>query len=274
MNRLRSVAILLVLSLSSSTLSECKKKTTDDTPSPGINLFSLEDDLKLGSQVATEIDSKPNDYPILDSAAYPQAYAHLYRMRNALLATGKIQYADKFPWQIRIIHDDNTLNAFCAPGGYIYVYTGLIKYLRTEAQLIGVLGHEMAHADRRHTTQLLTQAYGVQTLLSLLTGGDNQDLISQIAGNLILLSFSRDHERDADAHSVIYLCPTEYRADGAADFFEYILQSGGTRPPAFLSTHPDPGERVQNIRTRAQNMGCAGTQIYEDRYAQLVAALP
>lgn len=274
MSRLRSLAAFLLLSLSSNTLSECKKKNSDDIPSPGINLFSTDDDLKIGSQVATEIESKPAEYPILDSAAYPQAYAHLYRMRDALLATGKIQYANKFPWRIRIIHDDNTLNAFCAPGGYIYVYTGLIKYLRTEAQLIGVLGHEMAHADRRHTTQLLTQAYGVQTLLSLITGGDNQDLIAQVAANLLLLSFSRDHERDADAHSVIYLCPTEYRADGAADFFEYIMQGGGVRPPAFLSTHPDPGERVQNIRTRAQNMGCTGTQSYEARYAQLIAALP
>lgn len=274
MNRLRSLVILLLLTTSSSTLSECKKKDPNAVPSPGLNLFSVEDDLSLGSQVSAEIESKPNEYPILDSAAYPEAYAHLYRMRNTLLATGKLQYADKFPWRIRIIHDDNTLNAFCAPGGYIYVYTGIIKYLRTEAQLIGVLGHEMAHADRRHTTQLLTQAYGVQTLLSLLTGGDNSELISQIAANLLLLSFSRDHERDADAHSVIYLCPTNYRADGAADFFEYITQGGGVRPPAFLSTHPDPGERVQNIRSRAQSMGCSGTETYEARYAQLVASLP
>jgi predicted Zn-dependent protease len=251
----------------------CCKKNSDEPSQPWFNLFTVEDDLKLGAQVAAEIEADPAKYPILDSAQYAVAYQHLYRMRNTLLATGKLQYADRFPWRIRIIRDDSTLNAFCAPGGYIYVYTGLIKYLRNEAQLIGVLGHEMAHADRRHTSQLLTQAYGVQTLLSLLTNG-NSNLLTEIAGSLLLLSFSRDHERDADAHSVIYLCPTEYRADGAADFFEYITQGGGIRPPAFLSTHPDPGERVQNIRQRAQQMGCTGTQDYEPRYAQLVAALP
>ncbi|MCX7606998.1 MAG: M48 family metalloprotease, partial [Bacteroidia bacterium] len=254
------------------TLTTCKKNP-EEPSQPWFNLFTVEDDLRLGAQVASQIEANPSEYPILDSAQYPSAYAHLYRMRNTLLATGKLQYAERFPWRIRIIRNDSTLNAFCAPGGYIYVYTGLIKYLQNEAQLIGVLGHEMAHADRRHTSQLLTQAYGVQTLLSLITGSDSS-LLAQVAGGLILLSFSRDHERDADAHSVIYLCPTDYRADGAADFFEYILQGGGARPPAFLSTHPDPGERVQNIRQRAQQMGCSGTQTYEARYAQLVSSLP
>ncbi|MCX8111769.1 MAG: M48 family metalloprotease [Bacteroidia bacterium] len=255
-------------------LTTCKKRDNNTPDQPWFNLFTVEDDLQLGQQVMQEIESNPQKYPILDSAQYAAAYAHLYRMRNTILATGKLQYADKFPWRIRIIRDDTTLNAFCAPAGYIYVYTGLIKYLRNEAELIGVLGHEMAHADRRHTTQLLTQAYGLQTLISLISGRDNPGLIAQIAANLLLLSFSRGHERDADAHSVIYLCPTEYKADGAAYFFEYITQAGGARPPAFLSTHPDPGERIQNIRQRAQDMGCTGTQTYDARYEQLKASLP
>ncbi|MCS7188581.1 MAG: M48 family metalloprotease [Bacteroidia bacterium] len=261
-----------LLSLLALALTTCKKKEGEPSQ-PWFNLFTVEDDLKLGAKVAGEIEADPGKYPLLDSAQYASAYAHLYRMRDVILSTGKVEYADRFPWRIRIIRDDSTLNAFCAPGGYIYVYTGIIKYLRNEAQLMGVLGHEMAHAARRHTTQLLTQAYGIQTLLSLVVG-ENPGLASQIAANLILLSFSRDHERDADAHSVIYLCPTEYRADGAADFFEYISQGNNLRPPAFLSTHPDPGERVQNIRQRAQQMGCAGRQDYEARYAELVAALP
>ncbi|MEN3040945.1 MAG: M48 family metalloprotease [Bacteroidia bacterium] len=255
-------------------LSTCKKKGAGEPEEPWFNLFTVEDDLKLGQQVAQEIESDPQNYPILDSAQYATAYAHLYRMRDALLATGKLKYADRFPWRIRIIRDDSTLNAFCAPGGYIYIYTGIIKYLRNEAELMGVLGHEMAHADRRHVTQLLTQAYGIQTLLSLITGRENPTLIEQIATNLLLLSFSRDHERDADEHSVIYLCPTEYKADGAAYFFEYITQAGGPRVPEFLSTHPDPGERVQNIRRKAQDLNCGGNQTYDARYAQLKASLP
>ncbi len=246
----------------------------ENESTPGFNAFTVEDDLQLGQKVASEIESDPQTYPLLDSAQYPTAYQHLYRLRDSILATGKLTYVTRFPWRLRIIRDDSTLNAFCAPGGYIYVYTGLIKFLRTEAQLIGVLGHEMAHADRRHTTQLLTQAYGLQTLLQLLTGREDPGLLAQIASQLALLSFSRDHERDADNHSVIYLCPTSYRASGAADFFEYISQQGGISPPTFLSTHPDPGERIQNIRDLARSMGCSGTAEYESRYAQIIASLP
>ncbi|MCS7153483.1 MAG: M48 family metalloprotease [Bacteroidia bacterium] len=255
-------------------LLSCKKNKNGIPDEPWFNLFTVEDDLKLGEQVMREIESNPQEYPILDSAQYPQAYAHLYRMRDTILSTGKLKYANKFPWRIRIIRDDSTLNAFCAPAGYIYIYTGIIKYLRNEAELMGVLAHEMAHADRRHVTQQLTQAYGVQTLLSLITGRENPGLLAEIASALLMLSFSRDHERDADAHSVIYLCPTSYKADGAAYFFEYILQAGGPRIPAFLSTHPDPGERVQNIRQRARDMGCSGGEFYDARYAQLKASLP
>jgi len=266
----RHLLVILVLIMAPN----CKKQNTNETSGPGFNLFNEDDDLALGAKVAAEIESNPQTYPILDSAQYPQAYGHLYRLRDSILRTEKLTYADRFPWRIRIIRDDSTLNAFCAPGGYIYFYTGLIKYLRTEAQLIGVLGHEMAHADRRHTTQILTQAYGLQILLQLISGQEDPGLLAQIASNLLLLSFSRNHERDADDHSVIYLCPTTYRASGAADFFEYIQQGGGLQPPAFLSTHPDPGERVQNIRQRTQTMGCAGMQDYEARYAQIVASLP
>ncbi|MCS7298096.1 MAG: M48 family metalloprotease [Bacteroidia bacterium] len=265
---------LILLLVVSSFLLSCKKKGEESPEEPWFNLFTVEDDLQLGAKVAQEIESDPQKYPILDSAQYPEAYAHIYRMRDVLLATGKLKYAQKFPWRIRIIRDDTTLNAFCAPGGYIYVYTGIIKYLRNEAELMGVLAHEMAHADRRHVSQLLTQAYGIQTLLGIITGGNEPGLLAQIAANLLLLSFSRDHERDADTHSVIYLCPTEYKADGASYFFEYITQGGGIRPPAFLSTHPDPGERVQNIRQKAQDMGCTGTEFYEVRYERFKASLP
>ena len=70
----------------------------------------------------------------------------------------------------RLIDDDKTLNAFCTPGGFIYVYTGLIKFLDSEDQLAGVMGHEIAHAALRHSTRQMTKVYGVQTLLQVATG--------------------------------------------------------------------------------------------------------
>ena len=124
----------------------------------------------------------------------------------------------------RIIHDDSTLNAFCTPGGYIYVFTGLIHYLDSEDQLAGVMGHEIAHADRRHSTDQMTKQYGISLLLSAI-GGD-ESAIAQVASGLLLLKYGRGAESEADEFSVRYLCPTEYNAAGGAGFFEKIEAAG------------------------------------------------
>jgi predicted Zn-dependent protease len=240
--------------------------------------FSLRDDIALGKKTAAEIDGNPKEYPILDPAAYPEAYAYIQKIVNNLLGSGQVRYAQQFPWRVRIIHRD-ILNAFCAPGGYIYVYTGLIRYLDAEYELAGVMGHEMAHADRRHTSRQLERMYGLQLVSQLALGNSSSTLatqVSQIAQGLAGLSFSRAHEREADEWSVRYLCPTGYPAYGASLFFEKLQKDkdSGQRTPQFLSTHPDPGNRVQDIRNRAKKLNCRGTQTFQAEYAAFKAKLP
>ena len=133
-----------------------------------VNFFSLQDDLALGEQVREEIEGDSSDMIILDSTAYPVIYGYLYSIRDSLLNSGQVRFKAEFPWRLRIIQDDSTLNAFCAPGGYIYIYTGILKYLEAEDQLAGVLGHEMGHADLRHSTRQLTKMYGLALLWFLL----------------------------------------------------------------------------------------------------------
>lgn len=243
----------------------------------GFNVFTVEDDKSFGAQMEAEIASDPAQFPILSQTQHPEAYAYLYRMRDSILASGKLQYANEFQWKLYIIQDDNVQNAFCTPGGYIYVYTGLIKYLDNASSLAGVLGHEMAHADRRHSTQQLTKQYGISLLVSVVAGTTNAGQLAEIAGNLTSLAFSREHEKDADEHSVIYLCPTQYRADGAADFFQKIEAQGGSNIPAFLSTHPNPDNRIVNIQAKDNTLGCnnsPGNQVELTEYAAFKANLP
>jgi len=239
-----------------------------------INIFSIEDDKDLGAKVNAEIQSNPQEYPVLSRTQYPQAYAYIEAMRNKILNGGNVYYKDEFAWEVHIIQDDNVMNAFCTPGGYIYIYTGLIKFLDAEHQLAGVLGHEMAHADRRHSTDQLTQVYGLQLLLDILLGNSQND-ISNIAATLVTLSFTRSHETEADTYSVNYLCPTDYRADGAADFFQLLIDNGqGGGTPVFLSTHPDPGNRVQNITDQRTEQGCTGTGTFDAAYSNFKNNLP
>lgn len=236
----------------------------DKLPNGGFNLFTIEQDKQLGAQVAAQIDSASNEYPVLDSASNVAAYRFLYNLRDRILATGKVKYKDDFKWQLRIIKDDSTLNAFCTPGGYIYVYTGIIKYLETEDELAGVMGHEMAHADLRHSTRQMTKTMGIQVLNEALLG--DYAALKQITSGIIGLKFSRAHETEADQMSVHYLCGTEYDADGGAGFFEKIEASGGGRTPEFLSTHPSPANRIQNYHKWAQESGCAPGRDNKQRY--------
>jgi len=238
----------------------------------GFNLFTVQQDRDLGAQVAAEIDANSQEFPILDSAQYSLAYKYLYDMRDRILNSGKVVHKDEFAWRLRIIRDDSTLNAFCTPGGYIYVYTGLIKFLDAEDQLAGVIGHEIAHADFRHSTRQMTQMHGVQVLLNVLAG--NRDAIRQITSSLIGLRFSRSHETEADEASVVYLCPTEYDAAGGAKFFQKIQDMGGANPPEFLSTHPNPANRIENFYDVKLVQGCQGEEDFKARYAAFVNSLP
>ena len=240
-------------------------------------IFSIEDDIALGAQVAHTVDSTYRAKGQLlerSNSRNTAAYQHLDQIVNRVLNSGQVAYRSEFAWDTKIIKDDNVLNAFATPGGHIYVFSGLIKYLDNEDQFAGVLGHEIAHADKRHTTKQLQTQYGISLLLAVALG-NNQGTLTQIATGLTSLKFGRDAEREADNFSVIYLGGTNYYAcNGAAGFFQKILsENQGSGTPQFLSTHPDPGNRVQAINAKAQELNCQTTPAGSTSYAQFKASL-
>ncbi len=235
--------------------------------SKGINMYTIQQDKELGAQVEQEIASNPAEYPIVDSASNKELYAYIYKIRNKILNSGKVANKDNFAWRIKIINNDTILNAFCTPGGYIYVYTGIMKYLDSEDELAGVLGHEIAHADLRHSTRQMTTMYGVDVVLGAIAG--NKEMIKQVSEGLIGLKFSRNHETEADSKSVEYLCPTDYNANGGGKFFEKIAAAGGGKSIEFLSTHPNPDKRIENYNAKKTEFGCTGNKDYKSEYAAM-----
>lgn len=239
-----------------------------------VNFLSVEDDKKLGLQVSQEIASDPTQYPLLDEATNPAAYSYIRALTDKLLNSGKLAYKDDFVWQVKIIKDDNTLNAFCTPGGYIYVYTGIIKYLDNEDELAGVMGHEMAHADLRHTSRQITKEQGYEFVIQAITG-QKPGGIAQLALSLKNLQNSRAYESEADAKSVELLSTTSYACNGAAGFFAKLIAAGNTpQQPQWLSTHPNPDNRVAAINTKADKVGCSKSLITPSTYAGFKASLP
>jgi predicted Zn-dependent protease len=240
-------------------------------------IFSVEDDVALGMQVSQEIANDPN-YSFLSPEEYPQVYQYLFDMRDAILNSGEIAYKEEFAWELHVIENDTVLNAFAAPGGYIYIYTGLIKFLDNADDLAGVLGHEMAHADERHTVRNLQKIYGVSILLSVVLGQEPtvlEQIAAQIAGTLAGLSFSRQFETEADMNSVEYLAQTQYACNGAAMFFTKMMEEGnGASPPEFLSTHPNPENRIEDINEKANEIGCDTSLATNTGYNAIKSSLP
>ncbi len=217
--------------------------------------------------------AEPDKFPILSRTDYSEAYRYLEQITGAVLKSDHLLHREEFAWEVNIIDDNSTLNAFCTPGGYIYVYTGLIRFLDSEDQLAGVLGHEIAHADLRHSTEQLTKNYGIRVVINVFTGG--QSVIGDAAGSLLSLNFSRNDETEADMKSVEYLADSEYDPRGVARFFEKMAKSGETMGPlAFLSTHPNPENRVEEIYKKWKEIGAPRGKTYSDRYQELKNALP
>lgn len=228
----------------------------------GINIFSKSDDVQLGQQLVAEINGNPQEFPPFRGDPAILNYIN-QRIFSEILQSSKVEEKDVFPYQLQIIDKPNELNAFALPGGYLYVYSGLLKYLDSEAALAGVLGHEIAHAERRHATQRMTAQYGVEVMLGLLLG-QNPTQIEQIAANLFVgLSFlanSRSDENEADEYSFNYLKDTRYYPGGVKFFFEKmrddgLISSSSSSVATFLSTHPDPLDRITNTEKRLTDAG-------------------
>lgn len=241
-------------------LSSCKKDE-------GFNLFTLDQDIEFGQQMKDQIFSSPDEFPVLDAEEYSEAYSHLRRIRDSLFMSPEINYHDEFAWEVYLIDNDTTLNAFAVPGGYLFFYTGLIKFLESEDQFAGVMAHEMAHVDKRHTTRQLTEYYGFSFLIDMLVG-ENENAYVQIASDLAKglagLSFSRKDEYQADEYAVRYLYTTAYDARGVKGFFEMLDSS--EYPPAFLSTHPSPDDRIEQILSVWEELGSKTGETFTESY--------
>ncbi len=163
-----------------------------------------------------------------------------------------------YHWEFKLIEDDKTVNAFCMPGGKIAVYTGILPVTRDEDGLAVVMGHEVAHALANHggerMSQLLIVQMGATSLSAALSGQPEQtrQLLMQAFGlgaNVgVLLPYSRSHELEADHIGLILMARAGYDPRTAIPFWQRMNNLGGERPPEFLSTHPAPEKRIQDLQ--------------------------
>jgi len=242
-----ALLLLCLTPVFSAANSDPKKGRVTENPSAG--RFTINQEIQLGLKGKTEIQRKlkllPPDHPL-------SKYVSNLGLQIAAKAPG---YA--FPYTFKVV-DEKSVNAFALPGGPIYVHTGLIA-AANEAELAGVLGHEIAHVVMRHSARQATRQMKAQVPLAILGGvlgagvGGMAASLAQMgmsftAGS-VFMKYSRDAEIEADMVGAQVIYDTGYNPEAYVTFFLKLKQQGGSsRGPSFLASHPDPGNRAQNVQ--------------------------
>ncbi len=168
--------------------------------------------------------------------------------------------AKSFDWEVTVIKDDDTKNAWALPGGKIAVYTGIFPMAKTEAGLAAIMGHEVVHALAQHGGERMSQGLVAQVgmsaaaiLLSTQVGNPALSQLGMQAMGLgiqagILLPFSRQHESEADYIGVLLAADAGYDPQEAVHIWERMAAASGEEPPEFLSTHPANETRIADLK--------------------------
>jgi beta-barrel assembly-enhancing protease len=222
---------------------------------PGFNLFSKDQDMQLGKESAAEVRKKMAviSDPVLTN------YVNLVGKR---LASTPEARDSGFPFTFEVVADP-TINAFALPGGPMFINTGLLKAVDSEAQLAGVMGHEMSHVILRHGTNQASKAQLLQLPAALASqvGGGSDSMLGKLAqvgiglgANSVILKFSRTAESQADLTGSHIMAESGYNPMEMARFFEKLNAEGGQRAPQFLSDHPNPENRERAIEEEAERL--------------------
>jgi predicted Zn-dependent protease len=185
-------------------------------------------------------------------------------------------------YRFTVIESDD-VNAFAAPGGFIYFYTGLLREMDTEAEMAAVLAHEISHVVARHGIKRLQASLGVVTAYQLVFGEDASEATNIAIGigmNLLFAGYSRENEREADNFGLHYMVKAGYHPSGMEGMLSKLAALGDGGKAGVFETlsrsHPETQERIANTRKQAASMTPipAGLGDGRDRYLQMKKRLP
>ncbi len=239
----------------------------------GRSLVPPETEIELGRRLSREIEA---EQPVLPDSEIQRYAAEIGR--PLVLASHRDRPGIRY--RIRVLDDPRQVNAFALPGGFIYLYSGLLLFAENEAEIAGVLAHEIGHVVGRHSANQLATRFGLE-LLAAIALGEEPALLAEAAADLAeaggMAAFSRDDEREADRYGVAYTIAAGYDPRGLVTFFTKLLEAeSGRRPGGFeklMSTHPATPERIRDIEKRITRAGDPGGRLEAERFQRMRSRL-
>ncbi len=232
-------------------------------------MISTAEEVEIGQQVASGVESQEK---LLKNSS----------VQNYVNSVGQkiVRVCDRrdVNYKFKVI-DKDEINAFACPGGFIYIYTGLLDVLDNEAQLAGVLAHEVSHLVARHSVKKLQNIYGYSILAQIALGDKTEGVagdIINVAAMLILQGYSRDNEFEADRYGILYMKNAGYNPKGMIQVFEKFEKMEGSSSSTalnLLASHPAPADRIRKGQTKISEIGGTGLPYYSDRYKSVKSQL-
>jgi beta-barrel assembly-enhancing protease len=217
---------------------------------------------------------------------YPDATLQSYIDQiGAKLVSSSDASKSPYPYEFHLLRDNRTINAFALPGGQVFITTALLSRLNSEAQLAGVLGHEIGHVVARHGAEhlakqqlgtALVQAVGVAAS-DTIDGSRQAQVVAQAVNQMLDLKYGRDDELESDKLGFVFMTEAGYSPKGIIELMQILGSSrSGSQQPEFFSTHPNPENRIEKLQSlvsQAYPKGIpANLQQGKQRFAEIVAS--
>lgn len=242
----RAIAVLLCVLLSAPELLYSRVQ-----PTSGSDMFTIDQEIQVGKEAAAETNKQ---YPVLPDSSPVTQYIQQLGRKLVQVAPG-----ESWPYSFHVVNEKD-INAFALPGGPLFVNVGTIQAADNEAQLAGVMAHEISHIIQRHATRAATKQYKAQLGLGILGALIGSSAVGQLAGAGIsfvagsyFLKNSRQSEKEADLLGTDIMYDAGYDPIQLPKFFEKI-EAEGSQGPEFLSDHPNPGNRVEYCQREVETL--------------------
>lgn len=275
------IVLAILISLTCSVQFGCE--TNPYTGRSQLLMTSVDQEIQMGAQAYSQVKHDPK----VRLSQNPREIVPVNRVAARIIEAAKrSKYADmakQFAWEVIVIKDDKTMNAFALPGGKIAVYTGIFPVAKTEAGLAAVLGHEVVHALARHGAERMSQGQLTNAALEAIGAAAGASTGNAMLGQAtmaalgagaqvgVLLPFSRKHESEADYVGILLAADAGYDPRESVHLWERMEQvSKGNSPSEFLSTHPSHETRIEQLKEWMPE----AMAIYQKRQPVPVAELP
>lgn len=227
------------------------------------NKYKIADELKAGNQASAQVERQ---FPLLNDSI-TQNYVENVGRRLVDSIPPQFRHPE-FDYRFKVVNARD-INAFALPGGPMYVNRGMIEAAKNEGEMAGVMAHEISHVALRHATAQATKQSSWQNMLGqaglvlggAILGGQTGAQLGMLGAQAWMTKYSREYETQADILGSQIMADAGYDPRDLANMFRTIAAEGGGRSPEWLSSHPDPGNRYNNINREANMLRVSSNPI-------------